>query len=49
MPETGRSLRISLSAAQSLRPSILPNLPEPLRQNKTVGLVTWERSVADGN
>jgi len=31
------------------QPSILLNLPQPLRQNKTAGLVTWGRSAADGN
>ena len=25
------------------------NLPQPVRNNKTVGLVTWEGADADGN
>ncbi|BBY40978.1 hypothetical protein MMAN_51120 [Mycobacterium mantenii] len=29
--------------------SILPNLPHPLRDNKTVGLVAWEGAAADGD
>lgn len=29
--------------------SMLPNLPQPLRHNKTVGLVAWEGAGADGN
>jgi len=33
----------------SLQPSILPNLPQPLRKNKTAGLVTREGSEADGD
>ncbi|WP_156747870.1 hypothetical protein [Mycobacterium sp. 1465703.0] len=36
-------------ASTPSRPSILLNLPEPLRQNKTVGLVAWEGAGADGN
>ncbi|WP_156748926.1 MULTISPECIES: hypothetical protein [unclassified Mycobacterium] len=32
-----------------LRPSILLNLPQPLRQNKTAGLVAWKGPDADGN
>jgi hypothetical protein len=31
------------------RPSIWMNLPQPLRQNKTAGLVTGEGADADGN
>jgi hypothetical protein len=26
-----------------------PSLPKPVRNNKTVGLVTWEEAGADGN
>jgi hypothetical protein len=26
-----------------------PNLPQPMRNNKTVGLVAWEGVGADGN
>jgi len=26
-----------------------PNLPQPVRNNKTVGLVAWEGADADGN
>jgi hypothetical protein len=32
-----------------LQPSILSNLPQPLRHNKTVGLVAWEGAAADGD
>lgn len=29
--------------------SVEPNLPQPVRNNKTVGLVAWEGAGADGN
>ncbi|CQD20682.1 hypothetical protein BN1232_05005 [Mycobacterium lentiflavum] len=28
---------------------VQPNLPQPLRNNKTVGLVAWEGTDADGD
>jgi hypothetical protein len=31
-----------------LRPVVQPNLPQPLRKNKTTGLVTLEGPGADG-
>ena len=37
-----------LSSA-NLQPSILLNLPQPARNNKTVGLVVWEGAGTDGN
>lgn len=29
--------------------NVEPNLPQPMRHNKTVGLVTWEGADAGGN
>lgn len=31
------------------QPSILLNLPQPLRDNKTIGLVAWEGAAANGD
>ncbi|UXA06058.1 hypothetical protein KXD96_24815 [Mycobacterium sp. SMC-2] len=30
-------------------PLVEPNLPQPVRNNKTVGLVAWEGAAADGD
>jgi hypothetical protein len=53
MPAPGAEFRLSAGhfvvGNTRSKSSVEPNLPQPLRNNKTVGLVAWEGADGDGD